>query len=288
MTVKELKSSLGYTQIRRGVIGPDNKTKSRCSKSELCRFLNIHGVGNICHQTKQELKRSLDFQNLPENIKRGIRTKKAMCEAIARPKILVLRLTPDADHNNILTETSVPDTMTRLCHLEDPFDIEEILFDSAINLTASISSCLDNTLATIIIITHGSPDAITVGVNQFLDKHDLHNLNILPKLMEGAKVLMMSCETGFVVPDDMAQGVSARGSPNVTFHNTDIDNFANSLAKTIPGHHVLATGQAQFVGTWGMRRNNIGGLVCGTSQADPLPFVYSVEGQKLHHFLIDV
>ncbi len=292
-TVRQLKDSASYRQIERGTIGPDVKTKSRCNKAELCRFLKIRGVGLVCHQTREQIRHSHAFQNLPPLVKRQARRKLEMCEAIARPTILVLRLIPNADPTSALSNTSIPRTMNQLCRFRDAkdnFDIKEVIFDNKRSLKQAIASCGDNTIGAIIIISHGNINSITVGIRQSLDGSRVNELHIARKLMEGAQVLLMSCSTGSTSNRELKK--YGRETPidrrlgKISFHNSPIKNFANHLAQSIPGHVVIATPNAQQCGTWSMRKKSRDSY-CGTDQEDPLPYVFNIDNQKLYYFSHD-
>jgi hypothetical protein len=289
-TVKWLRSSSNYKNIPRGTIGPNGKTKSRCNKVELCEWLRIRGSGNICHNTKKFLKRSDMFRRLSPDIKRQARTKLSICKAIAPPTILVLRLTPDADQYSALSESSIPNSMNRFCKFdkEDDFHVKEVIFTNITSLKNAIKSCPDNTLGALLIITHGNKNHIRVGIDQVLHQSEVSQLNILPKLMHNAQILLIACETGKTTDEEKRnEGTMVKKgrhrTSNIRFDNTRISNFANSLAKSVPGHEVLATADTQGCGDWAMRKTD---RDCGPEQETPLPFTFDVK-QLLYYFLHD-
>jgi hypothetical protein len=286
-TVRFMRSTPEYKNIPRGT-RLNNRTKSRWNKSELCEQLHIWGCGAICHWTLRDLKQSQAFRDLPASVRKRAKTKLSVCKAIARHMILVLRLSPLLDPDRALSESSIPGNMNTYCRFdrdEDKFVVKEVIFNDLNGMVAAIGDCQDNTIGCLIIITHGNRDGIQVG-DTTLDKSRVHELGILPKLMRNAQVLLAACSTGETTEEELQAGELQRRRNTVRFDNTDVDNFANDLAKSIPGHDVLATPNAQRAGEWVMGRQR-GNQVCGCGEDIPLPYTFIVEGQDLYIFCRD-
>ena len=292
-TIRDLKNSQEYRNIPRGTKF-NNKPKSRWNKSELCTSLRIRGCGAICHQTVRELKQSQAYMDLPADIRKRSKTKLAICKAIARPTILVLRLHPDLDPRKALSKSSIPNSMNRYCrfeHEEEKFVVKEVIFNDFDDIRNAISNTQDNTIGCLLIITHANRHEIQVGDNDFLAQSDVDELEIKPKLMRNARVLLLACCTGGTTEEELADDGEPemrgrRRKGRIWFRNTDVDNFANCLAQSIPGHDVLATHGIQRSKDWSMKKvsNN---SVCGCEEDVPLPFEFNVRKQNLHIFVHD-
>ena len=279
-TVKVLRQSDSYRALPRGSrLDANSPTKSRCNKSQLCKLLKIVGSGTQCHLRKAQMKNTQAFRTLPENhIAKTRKAKKTqICNAISQPFILEMLLHSSIDHNGALGHSTMPDNMVSVCGTDHDIASRRTSFSSKQTFFNIINNVADNTIATLIIITHGAPDRIITG--QYGEHIHTNQIGVLagmlrPKLMHGANIFLVSCQTGYV--DDRSS------SREIQYYNnrTDITCFANTLARALPGTLVFGTQNNDQQNSWAIRRTS----TCGSDQAVPVPFDAHVAENTLNVF----
>jgi hypothetical protein len=267
-TTTAIKSSVVYHRIPYGARF-NNKTKSRCTKAEICEL--IREVPDIpddnsqpnCRWNMRDIKHHQLYLDIPRGTLLGNGYTKSRA-----PKIELCRYFEHLTYNEPIQAAVFTVVTIKLDDQFDPSGALAFIPDMTNHLQTNcpqypqhehimrgrqhlmdtiLSSIPDNSVAQLCIITHGSRTSILVGADT-IDMNERATfepfiVELRRILVHNATILLIACETGQVNGGDINAN-----TPYTTyqFENWPEDtNIASKIASAIPGVAVFSTPRNQ-------------------------------------------
>ena len=182
-----------------------------------------------------------------------------MVNYLDKPVCLFLRLSSTLDPGNALQKMEQLEGFFKTNCKE--FKVVEVVFTSAQEIFECLRKCRNNTIAMLVIITHGNKHSLQTGMNTEFscrpnatnqEKHRLERFCSLlgEKVIISANIFLIACECAYFSTHTTFQGPNKLVTAN-NYTKTRISNICNVLSIKIPGVYVCGTAKAQVSGEFG-------------------------------------
>ncbi len=239
----------------RNVCKKFRKTKApRCERQPNCRWVR----GSGCQSINEEGSVADFVHSMVENQARPQPQPQPQPQARPQPQpqalvgnqapiVLNLKLTSNADPTGALhKQEDLIDKFNEVCPNYDTIYHE---FNDFSDIERILSRLSNRKIAQLIILTHGSPNSIVTGRNEYMvatpvsNDHFKRFIELLkPMLLPRANIMLTACLTGKNMLFDHLETQRLR---SLFIKNMEIDNFANKLAKELTGHEIYCTPKTQ-------------------------------------------
>ena len=256
-SIRQLKQSTPYRNIPRGTIvsSSTGRTKSRARKLDLCTYIEqLHLYNHSSNNNSQNIVSSnnnsqniVSSNNNSQNIASSNNNSQniASIEPNIIPSIVTIRLNADHDPNGALGAIQeIGDHFAEHC---PEYTQRSYTMNSRTQLINNILDDIpDNTVAQLVIITHGDRTLIQTG-SDYIDINNVNHFNSLITglrriLMPNATIMLVACRTGNISGEMIGYD---RTLTSYQFVNWPDVNIASKIANELPGIAVFATPRVQ-------------------------------------------
>ena len=219
-----------------------------------------------------------------------------------KPIILNLRLHENYDPGRALKDqTQVLDLFKQNCQDYNVLSIKR--FSSYAEIISILQRYTKKIIAHFILLTHGSPDSITLGSDPlrispnevFVNYNGIEQIQpenprfreftvtlnniLLPK----ASILLAACLTG---KNETWENMGNLQGHIVTLTNCIYKNFANRLSNFLPNHPIYCTPDYQVAGELNIFAENPDGVsLCSINNDNPLYYSYVSSNQLMYKYI---
>lgn len=243
-----------------------------------------------------DIKRTSQYRTIPrgtlfDGIPKSRLPKSALCTILgaipsAPPtSIVYLRLHPDADATGALHTQS--DLLGELLSVCTGYRVVSHVFRSFYDILTSLLAITDQSVAHVVILSHGTKTSIQVGVDAELSVHTTQFELIVDQLrrimLPRASICLTACNVGSFNGADLYSNPSHL----IELANYPAQNFGNVLAQSIgTDHAVYCTSGTQTAGELGLiALNPSSESVCASTNSNPFYFGYISATQTMFRFI---